>query len=73
MSVIWIFKTNLSDPTFHVEYSSRPGMLPERFQFADIHELRHFLDCHRLPGVSSEQVLRELAASGRVELRTPGN
>jgi hypothetical protein len=73
MSVIWVFKINHADPTFRVEYSDSPGALPERFQFDDIHELRHFLESHRLPGISSEQVLRELAASGRVEQRTPAD
>lgn len=70
MGTIWIFRTNYSDPTYYVEFSARPGLLPERFRFSDVHELRHFLDSHRLPGISSAEVLRRLAISDHIELKT---
>lgn len=70
MSTIWIFKTNHADPTFQVEFSPGPGLLPERFRFSDVHELRHFLDSHRLPGITSGEILRQLAVSGHIEVKT---
>jgi hypothetical protein len=69
MSTIWIFKTNRADPTFQVEYAPGPGMMPEKFWFDNIHELRRFLESHRLPGVNADTVLRQLASAGRVELK----
>lgn len=70
MSTIWIFKTNYADPSYQVEFSPGPGRMPERFRFTDVHELRHFLDSHRLPGINSTEVLRRLAVSDHIELKT---
>lgn len=70
MGTIWIFKTNYADPTYSVEFSPGPGLMPEKFRFADLHELRHFLDSHRLPGINSAEVLRKLAVSDHIELKT---
>jgi len=70
ISTIWIFKTNYADPSYQVEFSPEPGRMPERFRFTDVHELRHFLDCHRLPGINSTEVLRRLAVSDHIELKT---
>jgi len=70
MGTIWVFKTNYADPVYQVEFSDGPGMLPKKFSFTDMHELRYFLDSHRLPDVSSEQVIRALEVSGHAEVRT---
>lgn len=70
MGTIWIFKTNYANPIYQVEYSAGPGIVPEKFRFTDLHELRYFLDRHRLPDISSDQVIRDLVTSGHVEVRT---
>jgi hypothetical protein len=69
MGTIWIFKTNYANPIYQVEFSPRSGIVPERLRFSDLHELRHFLDSHRLPGISSEQVIHQLVIHGSVEIR----
>ena len=69
MGTIWIFRTNYANPIYQVEFSPGPGMLPERLRFDSLHELRRFLDSHRLPGITSDDVLGELAISGRIELK----
>jgi hypothetical protein len=70
MGTIWIFKTNYANPVYQVEFSPEPGMVPKRFRFSDLHELRYFLDSHRLPDISADSVIRTLESSGHAEIRT---